>query len=234
MIKQKTILFDLDGTLLPIDQDEFVHHYFKNVCIKVNYRDPKKLVETVWLGTACMTSNDGKKSNMEVFYDKYTEVYGKEAIKDKELFDDFYNNEFNKTKEVAHPDKAAINLIKRLKENGYTIVLATNPLFPMSAQLNRIKWAGLNPDDFKFITSYENSSYCKPNTKYYEFVLNTINKKVDECIMVGNDVDEDIIPTAKLGMDNFLITKHMINKSNSDTSNLNKGTFEDLEKYIFD
>ena len=31
----KTVLFDLDGTLLPMDQDNFVKAYFKNLAIKL-------------------------------------------------------------------------------------------------------------------------------------------------------------------------------------------------------
>ena len=49
--------------------------------------------------------------------------------------------------------------------------------------------------------------------------------------MVGNDFDEDMI-SSKLGMKTFLVTECLINKSNSDISLFNKGSFDDLINYI--
>ena len=52
----KAILFDLDGTLLPMDQDEFTKGYFKLLAAKLapyGY-EPKTLIDTVWAGTAAM------------------------------------------------------------------------------------------------------------------------------------------------------------------------------------
>mgnify|MGYP000081149430 CR=1 FL=1 len=46
----KTILFDLDGTLLPMDQDAFVKYYMGLLAQKMapHGYEPEKLVEAVW------------------------------------------------------------------------------------------------------------------------------------------------------------------------------------------
>ena len=56
-----TILFDLDGTLLPMDQDAFTEYYFKLLAGKMaplGY-EPKQLIAAVWDGTKAMVKNDG-------------------------------------------------------------------------------------------------------------------------------------------------------------------------------
>ena len=48
----KVVLFDLDGTLLPMDQDEFVKAYFGGIAKKLapyGY-EPNKLVKSIWAG----------------------------------------------------------------------------------------------------------------------------------------------------------------------------------------
>ena len=95
----------------------------------------------------------------------------------------------------------------------------------------RIRWAGLEPDEFEFFTTYENSNYCKPNLGYYREVLEKAGLNGEDCLMVGNDVGEDMV-AAELGMKVFLLTDCMINKENKDINQYPHGGFEELKKYI--
>ena len=52
-----------------------------------------------------------------------------------------------------------------------------------------------------------------------------------ECLMVGNDVAEDMI-AEELGMKVFLLTDCMINKQNCDISQYPHGSFDDLISFI--
>ena len=79
-------------------------------------------------------------------------------------------------------------------------ILATNPLFPAVATESRIRWAGLVPEDFLLYTTYENSRHCKPNPDYYWDIMNNLGAKPEECIMVGNDFDEDIFNHSVYGI----------------------------------
>lgn len=228
-----TVLFDLDGTLLPMDQDVFVKDYFGRIAAKVapaGY-DPKQLIDTIWCGTAAMVKNDGSKTNEEAFWDYAVSVYGDKILRDKYLFDEFYEEEFDKIKAVCGYHPAAAQIVHSLKEQGYRVALATNPIFPARATQWRIQWAGLKPEDFEFYTTYENSRYCKPNPDYYQDVLSRLNVKAEECLMVGNDVGEDMI-ARELGMKVFLLTDCLINKQDVDIFVYPHGSFDALRQYI--
>lgn len=228
-----TVFFDLDGTLVPMDQDVFVKDYFSRIAAKLapHGYDPKKLIDTIWRGTEAMVRNDGSKTNEETFWEFAVSVYGDKIVEDKQFFDEFYETEFDKIKSVCGYDAAAAEIVYGLKERGYRVVLATNPIFPARATQWRIGWAGLKPEDFELYTTYENSRFCKPNPDYYRDILNQINVEPDECIMVGNDVSEDMI-ARKLGMKVFLLTDCMINKHDEDISKYPHGGFDELAEFL--
>lgn len=229
----KVILFDLDGTLLPMDQDYFVKSYFKLLAAKLapfGY-DPEKLIDSIWSGTGAMIKNDGKYSNEEVFWNHFKNIYGERITDDKKLFEEFYANEFQKAKESCGYNEKAAKTIKELKNAGYRIVLATNPIFPSIATESRIRWAGLSTDDFELYTTYENSCHCKPNPQYYLDIIEKLGVNAEDCLMVGNDVTEDMI-AGTLGMEVFLLTDCLINKNDDDISSYPNGSFDELIKYI--
>lgn len=229
----KVILFDLDGTLLPMDQDEFVKAYFGLLAKKLSALgyEPEKLIQSIWMGTKAMITNDGSQTNEEAFWNLFKNIYGEDVINDQDKFEDFYKNEFQMVKKVCGFDEKANRLIKYLKSQNYKLILATNPIFPAIATKSRIKWAGLDESDFDYVTTYENSSFCKPNLKYYMEILEKHNIDPTECLMVGNDVTEDMI-TKNLGMKVFLLTKDLINKNNEDINNYPNGDYDDLKQFI--
>jgi len=229
----KAILFDLDGTLLPMDQDNFMGLYFKSLAEKLapHGYDPKTLIDAVWSGTTAMVKNSGEKTNEEVFWEDFRNQNGKDAKKDIPIFDDFYRNEFEGVKAACGYHPKAAETVAFIKEKGLRVALATNPLFPAIATENRIRWAGLSPKDFEFYTTYEDSHYCKPNPKYYEEVVARMQLQPEECLMVGNDVREDMIAES-LGMKVFLLTDCLINKDDKDISRYPRGGFEQLIEFI--
>lgn len=228
-----TIFFDLDGTLLPMDQDIFLKAYMGGLAKKMapyGY-DPDLLVKSIWKGTGAMVMNDGSARNDEVFWKTFSGVYGRDTRVDEPVFEEFYHNEFQNVSKVCGFDPRAAETVAELKGMGYQVVLATNPLFPAIATHSRAKWAGLNPDDFEYITTYENSYHCKPNPDYYREILGKLGLKAEECLMVGNDVNEDMI-ARELGMKVFLLTDCIINKDNLDISQYPNGSFPELLTYI--
>ena len=224
-----TILFDLDGTLLPMDQEVFVKDYLGRLAKKMapHGYDPQLLVQAVWKGTGAMVKNDGRQSNEAVFWQVFTGIFGQEAMKDLPLFEEFYETEFQEARRSCGFNPAAAETVRALHAMGYTTVLATNPLFPPVATQSRVRWAGLEPEDFAFITTYDNSSFCKPNPDYYREILGKLKLKSEECLMVGNDVGEDMIAES-LGMQVFLLTDCLINRDGSDISRYPHGSFPEL------
>ena len=229
----KAVLFDLDGTLLPMDQEGFTKTYFKLLAAWLAPRgyDPMKLVDSIWKGTAAMVMNDGSCVNEEAFWHTFADIYGPESLKDKEFIDAFYSGDFCRAKSQCGFSPMAKEIVELVKEKGKIPVLATNPLFPPVATENRMRWAGLEPEDFMLYTTYENSCYCKPNPKYYLEILQKIGCKPEECVMVGNDVGEDMIAET-LGMKVFLPTDCLINKKAADIAQYAHGGFAELKEYL--
>ena len=229
----KAVLFDLDGTLLPMDMDTFVGDYFKRLSTKLapHGYEPKQFIETIWKGTYVMIKNTSDKCNEEVFWDYAVSVYGDKIKNDKPLFDEFYEQEFDKIKAVCGHNPKAKETVDALKKMGYKVALATNPIFPERATRWRMNWAGLEPSDFEFYTTYENINCCKPNPAYFIEVAKRIGVEPQECLMVGNDVSDDM-PAAKVGMKVFLLTDCLINKNEEDITKYPNGSFDELMEYI--
>ena len=228
-----TVLFDLDGTLLPMDQEVFVGTYFGGLAKRLaplGY-EPKKLVDSIWKGTAAMVKNDGSRINEEAFWDTFTLIYGEKARGDMPHFEAFYKENFDSVAASCGYSPKAREVIDYLKANGIRTVLATNPIFPAIATEKRMRWAGLSPEDFALYTTYENSSHCKPNPDYYRDILSKLGLVPEECIMVGNDVGEDMI-AATLGMKVFLLTDCLINKHGADIAQYPNGNFDDLINFL--
>lgn len=232
-MKITTVLFDLDGTLLPMDQDQFAKAYFGLLAQKLagHGYEPEELVKTIWAGTAAMIKNTGGKSNEEAFWECFTEHYGEAVRNDIPLFDEFYRNEFAGVQAVCGFDPHAAEAIAEIKGMGLRVVLATNPIFPAIATRKRIGWAGLTPEEFELYTTYENSSYCKPNPDYYREILSKLKVTPEECLMVGNDVSEDMVAET-LGMKVFLMPECVINKENKDIECYPHGDFKQLLSYV--
>lgn len=228
-----TVLFDLDGTLLPMDQDEFVKTYLGLLAAYMSAYDyePKRLVKAVWDGTGAMVKNDGKKTNEEVFWDVFSAEFGPRAMADLPVFDEFYATEFAKARTVCGFAPEAAEVITMLKEKGKRCVLATNPLFPRIATLQRIRWAGLDPEDFELVTTYENAGFCKPNPEYYREILRKIGAEPENCLMVGNDVREDMI-ARELGMKVFLLEDCLLHAEGRDLSAYPRGGFDALKAFL--
>lgn len=228
-----TVLFDLDGTLLPMDQDLFVMTYLKGLVARVapaGY-DPKALAQAVWKGTEAMMRNDGSCKNEKRFWEVFTALLGEKALEDMPYFDAFYRENFDEIRHVCGFNPAAREIIELVKAKGLRSVLATNPFFPAIATQKRVTWAGLRPEDFAYITSYENSSYCKPNPSYFKELLDKLGLSAQECVMVGNDAHEDTA-AAQLGIPVFLLTDCLLNKKNLDYSQYPQGGFPELRAFI--
>ena len=232
-MKVTAILFDLDGTLLPMDQDDFTESYFSNLAAKAATKgyQPDALIDTVWAGTAAMVKNDGTKTNEAVFWELFAAKYGGDALNDIPFFEEFYRTDFQKAKELCGFAPMAKDIVDSLKARGLRVILATNPLFPAIATESRIRWAGLEPEDFELYTTYENSRHCKPNPEYYNDIMQELNLTAEECVMVGNDVGEDMI-AEKLGMKVFLLTDCLINRKNEDISKYPHGGFDELKVFL--
>lgn len=230
-----TVLFDLDGTLLPMDQEQFIKVYFGELVAKFSKQgyNSKQLIDAVWFGTGAMVKNDGSQLNIDAFWAAFSQAMGRDLLSEIPRFESFYANEFERAKSVVQPEPLANQCVKLLKKKGYTVVLATNPIFPEVATMSRIRWAGLDADDFELITTYDNCHYCKPNPKYFYEVLDRIDKVGSQCLMVGNDTIEDTA-AAQAGIEVFLLNRTLETHGEPIPDDYAIGDFAELKSIIDD
>ena len=229
----KNILFDLDGTLLPMDADRFIHAYLKRLSaymVPYGY-EPESFAKALWAGIGAMMHNDRTRTNEAAFWDVFSATLGKDTLRDQDVFEQFYLTEFQQVQHDCGYTPRAAQLLAHLRAKGLRLILATNPVFPAVATHSRIRWAGMKVEDFDYITTYENSSCCKPNPAYFEEIMEKIGCSADECVMIGNDAEEDMA-AAKLGIPTFLLTDCLINRVDAPLSNWPHGGFDELQHWL--
>ncbi len=227
-MKIKAVFFDLDGTLLPLDQDQFVKAYLGLLAenMATHGYEPKTFVRSIYQGMQAMAQNDGTRTNEEAFWEVFTGIYG-EGVREEPYLDEFYKKDFCRVQGVAGFSPLARRSVELCRALGARVFLATNPILPRTATEQRMAWAGFSPADFELYTTYENSSYSKPDLGYYREILDKAGLLGEECVMVGNDVDEDMIAES-LGMRVFLLTDFLLNRSGKPIDRYPHGGFPEL------
>ncbi|WP_096202300.1 HAD family hydrolase [Bacillus sp. FJAT-45350] len=225
----KAILFDLDGTLLPMDTNAFVKHYIKELAPRVAHiMDPEEFVKALLAGTDAMMKNmEGSLTNEKVFEQKFLSLAN---VKKEEIWptlDHFYDNVFPTFSTLCQPTPIARKVVEEAVKQGYRVAIATNPVFPKSAITHRLKWAGIDDLPFEVVTVYEESSYTKPHVEYYQEICERLGVQPNECMMVGNHIQEDMIASS-IGMKTYLVEGYVIDKGEPSYAIDDRGTLEDL------
>ena len=232
-MKIKAILFDLDGTLLPMDQDAFIMGYLGGLIRMLSPLgyEPKDVQTALLASTRAMMTNDGKITNEEMFWQSFSAVLGEGIRNHGEQFEKFYKEEFCKLDPTCGYNPRAKEIVELARSSGARVILATSPLFPGIATETRMGWTGLNPSDFEHFTTYENSRYCKPNPVYYTILVSELGLTPDECVMIGNDVGDDMVAET-VGIRCFLLTDYLINRKNVDINRFRHGDYNELVGFI--
>lgn len=230
---RKTILLDLDGTLLPMDIDDFLNGYFKMLTKEfADIFKPEKFIDNLMYATKQMINNKGDKINSEVFIEEFFNLYqvdNQEEVLSR--FDSFYQEKFPLLKSEVEHRGLSRKLIDILKKKDCQLVLATNPIFPLSAIEERLKWVDIDPEDFSLITNYQNMHYCKPDINYYKEITDKLKVDANDCIMIGNDIQEDMV-AGRLGMKTYLITDYLIDRNQDGYKYDWKGSLQDLVTFF--
>jgi len=214
----KTILFDLDGTLLPMNEDDFVKGYFgKLYKFMAPYGYEKdSFIDAVWYGTKAMRLNDGKRICEDVYWDAFISKFeGKDKNFAHQKFNEFYATVFNETKQYCfEPYRKIDEVIKACREYADKLIVVANPVFPLIAMQERIVFAGIDPSIFDFITSYETSHFAKPNKMFIKEVMDRFNLDTKDVIYFGNSEKEDGRVAKELDIE-FYLTGNVVKEENS-------------------
>jgi HAD superfamily hydrolase (TIGR01549 family) len=203
------LLIDLDDTLLGNNFDEFLPHYLESFSKTVEpIVEPEKFVRALLSSTQDMFDNrKPDRTLQEAFEASFYPALNLDADKFQAAAERFYAEVFPTLRELTYQKPKAVRLIEYAQKRGYTIAIATNPLFPMTAILQRLSWANLSPDKFEFqlISSYETFHFAKPALEYFAEVMARLGWPEDSVIMIGDDVEKDILPASRLGLPTFWV-----------------------------
>lgn len=202
----KALLFDLDGTLLGLDIQAFLPVYFQALTRRFDGIMPGPvLLDAIMKSTYVMVADtDLTRSNREAFWEDFLRRVSEPYEKLDALFSAFYQEDFPSLSYMAKALPEARQVLTRAREAGYTLVLATNPVFPRVAICERMRWAQIDDMPFRMVTAYEDMHACKPHVEYYQEIVDRLGLDPRECLMVGNDVQEDMV-AGRLGMRTFLV-----------------------------
>ena len=230
MKEYQALLLDLDGTLLDIEVSFFLgpmveamHPCFQDMLDMGQFR------EGLFGGTEAIMVEpraDGD-TNLDGFNRAFSRLTGMDLADIDRRFKEFYSEIFPKLSPYGKPVDGAEEFVAKAVAEGYDLCLATNPIFPISAVLERLRWSGLDPRVFRFIPGLENMSVCKPNPEYFLQLASRLEVEPSFCLMVGNDVQQDL-PAMVTGMGTFLVEGQIICRGTGDLQPDAKGSLGDL------
>ena len=205
----RVVLLDLDDTLLGNNIELFLPPYFAALGRRMaQFVAPDDLVKMLLASTRVMMKNDDPAiTNQQVFDADFFPRLGRPAASVRPTLAAFYEEDFPALKRHTQTRPQARPLVQALFDRGYDVVIATNPMFPRRAIEHRLDWAGVLDFPFELITTYENSHFCKPNPHYYEEILNRLDCRPDQAMMVGDDLANDIEPAAQVGLHTYWIVE---------------------------
>ena len=212
-----TLLIDLDDTLLTNEIDVFQKVYFKRLAeALIPWVPVETMMSAMMAAVQAMLVKKTPALTMEeqfdaVFYPKI----GVAKTELTEVINKFYAETFPELRKYTAPKPEAVDLVHQAIKRGWDVVVATNPLFPFTAIEQRLEWAGLPAKEtsFKWITSYETSHFSKPHPAYYAEILGQLNWPSTPAVMIGNSLEDDILPAERLGLPTY-----WLHERESDTS----------------
>jgi HAD superfamily hydrolase (TIGR01549 family) len=203
------LLLDLDDTLLGNSMDAFLPGYLQGLAKRMaRFAEPDKMVKFLMAGTRQMMANLQPDLTLaQVFDSVFYPGLGLQRVDVQPTIDVFYAQDFPGLRSLTEFRPQAIELVKGALARGYRVAIATNPLFPRTAILQRVAWAGISPEKYPIalIPDYESFHFAKPNVHYYAEFLGQLGWPEEPVVMVGDDLENDILPARRLGLPVFWV-----------------------------
>ena len=230
----EAILFDLDGTLLQADMQNFIPRYLRSLASYCTEKATVSQFETELLAIIydlIKTAGDGSRTNEERVYSRMLKKLSISESMMRNSLSQFKKNNLEELQKWVHPIPLAGQIVQECQEKGVPLVLATNPVFPKFVIQARMRWAGLKEESFTYITSYENSYYCKPQAGYFQAIVDRLGIAAEKCLMVGNDFDHDLAAGA-IGIKTYLVDTWLVDRGGSEWVCDYRGDHHALQKFL--
>jgi len=231
-----TLLLDLDDTLLINPMTSFLPAYLQALSDHLApYADPELVVKALLGGTRRMIANLQPDCTLEeVFADYFYNALGISPQALQQPIDQFYAQVYPTLKSLTAPQPNAVQLVESAVQRGYRLVIATNPLFPRTAIVQSLAWAGLSTEKYPFalIPSMEAFHFAKPNPALFAELLAQLAWPDGPVIMVGNDLQNDIAPALELGLPAYWVSNGSLSPPRGSSAPSASGDLSDLLPWL--
>ena len=202
-----TLLLDLDHTLLDTNLDAFMPAYFQALSQHMaDHSAPDTMLRALIAGVKRMNENEDPTHTLEEIFE--ADFYAKLGFSKQDLIhiiEEFYDNVFPALARHTRQRPGAVPFVEWAVSCGYRIAIATDPLFPRKATYHRLRWAGFEPERFELVSSFEHFHFSKTHPAYYAEVLGRLGWPEGPVLMVGNDIERDLVPAHRLGLKTFFV-----------------------------
>lgn len=202
-----TLLLDLDDTLLQTNLNVFVPAYFQALANHLSsHVSPDVTARSLIGGTNIMYAHDDPaRTLMDAFDAGFYPNLGVSKEDLRTILDDFYDNIFPTLAGHTNQIEAAAPLIDWALSCGFRVAITTDPLFPRKATFHRLRWAGIDPERVELFSTYEHFHFTKTYPAYYAEVLGRLGWPEGPVLVVGDNVERDLVPANRLGLATYLI-----------------------------
>ena len=231
-----TLLIDLDDTLLGNAMEVFIPVYLEALGRHLADEIPPKIMVASMLdSTQMMFSNENPAQTLKETFDLH--FFPSIGIAETSLrtqIEDFYNTSFSSLQKYTQYRPTALQFINTAINRGYRIGIATNPVFPKTAIVQRLNWAGFPEDEFHFalVPSYETFHFAKPDPAYFAEFLTRLGWPEGPILMVGNDLEHDIMGSGLLGIPSFWINKTGQSSPTNSHEPSGRGDLDDVHPWL--
>lgn len=202
----RAILFDLDGTLSFMNNEEFMRNYVGLLAPRFSHLyAPDKFAKQLMRSTEVMAREPKPgRTNLQTFFDDFSRAVGISFSVLWPIFEEYYEHDFPNLQYLVKPNPEGKKAVETALQQGYTVAVAANPVMPLLAIKERIHWAGLTPEPFKIIPSIEAFHFCKPQPGFFSELAATLAIEPTQCLMVGDHPVEDLA-ARETGMKTFFV-----------------------------
>jgi len=230
---RKALLLDLDGTLINLDLDRFLKRYAELLAQWFAPEvSPERFGPAFMEGVMAMMDGTGSdRVNGQRFYDRFCQRLGVDEEWARQRADRFYEEAYPTLHTMVQPIPAAPRLVEAARRHGWMVVVATQPFFPRTAIEQRLRWGGLDPQAFDYITHMDAFRASKPHPLFFQELCEAIGVPPSRCVMVGNDVHDDML-AASYGMATFLAKDFILRADHPAPPPRAAGSLDDLIELV--
>jgi len=224
VVKIKAVLFDLYGTLAyvknPVTHTEISEHLFSK-----GYEVSPQQLKAAWTFVSFI---DYPKYGYKNWRSYFSKIFWRLKVKVNEETLSAIVKLLESKPYQLYSDAAGA--VIKARENGFkTAIVTTIAYFQFKKAIQPIR----NYFDF-IMTGYE-AGCDKTNPKMYRKVLEILNARPEEAVMIGDDVPIDIILPKKLGINAILLNREGKNvecpQADAVINNLNKAVETIIRKF---